>query len=332
MPRGAAGSGTRRPRRRRRPRRKARLARAEVLDGDARDARALAVAVALDPTHEGEVAQLEALGERVPCLDERAEDDVGARPAHRAVWLLVARDGQGAWTEPVRQLGGELLGQERADGLADPGVGEGRRLHVEQLEMPEPRGLRRGASASMPQSARQASACTANASLSSMTSRSSSPRPARDRVSTVAGTGATPKSRGLLPATAHETSRTDGVSPSAAARGGVVTMQAAAASFCPLELPAVTVDAGSFFPRIGRRRVSASSEESARGCSSRSMTTSPFRPGTVTGMSSASNAPDSWAATARWCDCRAKRSCASREMPYSERSSSALPTLPSGLG
>ena len=43
-------------------------------------------------------------------------------------------------------------------------------------------------------------------------------------------------------------------------------LQAAAASFGPLELPAVTVDAGSFFPRIGRRRVLAAATMACRQC------------------------------------------------------------------
>ena len=51
--------------------------------------------VVLDAAHEREVAKLEALRERVPRLDQRAEHDVGARPAHRAVGLRVPRDRAG---------------------------------------------------------------------------------------------------------------------------------------------------------------------------------------------------------------------------------------------
>ena len=51
--------------------------------------------------------------------------------------------------------------------------------------------------------------------------------------------------RGATPATAQPTSRASGRSPSCSACSAVVTMQAAAPSFWPLALPAVTVASGS---------------------------------------------------------------------------------------
>ncbi len=101
---------------------------AQVLDRDAGDD----VAVVLDPAHEREVAQLEALGERVPRLDQRAEHDVGARPAHGAVGLRVARDRERARAVAVGQLARELLLQQRADAAADGGVRERGALRVQQ--------------------------------------------------------------------------------------------------------------------------------------------------------------------------------------------------------
>ena len=105
-----------------------RLVGAQVLDRDAGDD----VAVVLDPAHEREVAQLEALGEGVPRLDQRAQHDVGARPAHGAVGLRVARDRERARAVAVGQLAGELLLQQRADAAADGGVRERGALRVQQ--------------------------------------------------------------------------------------------------------------------------------------------------------------------------------------------------------
>lgn len=98
-------------------------------------------------------------------------------------------------------------------------------------------------------------------------------------VSTVAidDTGPIPIVSGATPATAHEASRTSGVSPSAEALSAVVTTHIAAPSFCPEALPAVTVASGSVRPIMGRRRPRASTEVSAR----------------------AAKTPDCWAATAR---------------------------------
>ena len=82
---------------------------------------------------------------------------------------------------------------------------------------------------------------------------------------------------GGTPATPQDTRRTSGVRPRSAAFSGVVTMHIDAASFCPLELPAVTVASGSCLPRMGLSLLSDSTEVSARGCSSVSITSSPAR-------------------------------------------------------
>ncbi len=89
-------------------------------------------AVVLHPPHQRQVVQLEPLGERVPRLDQRAEHDVRAGPAHRPVRLRIAGDRQGARTEAVGQLGAELLLEQRSDRPADTGVGERGVLHVQQ--------------------------------------------------------------------------------------------------------------------------------------------------------------------------------------------------------
>src|ERR1039457_1894647 len=80
---------------------------------------------------------------------------------------------------------------------------------------------------------------------------------------------------GGTPATAQLTSRANGVSPSSAASSACVTMQTAAPSFCPLELPAVTVASGSERPITGRSAARPSSVVSGRGCSSRSISRVP---------------------------------------------------------
>ena len=97
---------------------------------------------------------------------------------------------------------------------------------------------------------------------------SASVRPALASATSVAGTGPMPITFGATPATPHETSRTSGVRPSSAAFSAVVTRHIDAASFCPLEFPAVTVASGSSLPRTGFSLASDSTDVSARGCSS----------------------------------------------------------------
>ena len=142
---------------------------------------------------------------------------------------------------------------------------------------------------------------------------------------------------GATPATAHDTRRTSGRSPSSAAFSGEVTTQTAAPSFCPDALPAVTVASGSSRPMIGLSRARASTVESGRMCSSRSTTASPFRlcplfRGTVTGTISSANRPSAWAAAARRCERTANSSCSSRGMRYSRRRFSAVSIIPPGIG
>ena len=64
-----------------------------------------------------------------------------------------------------------------------------------------------------------------------------------------------------------------------------------AASFWPLELPAVTVASGSCLARTGLSLASESTHASARGCSSVSITCSPCRLDTVTPMISSAKMP-----------------------------------------
>jgi len=64
-------------------------------------------------------------------------------------------------------------------------------------------------------------------------------------------------------------------------------------------LPAVTVASASLRDMIGRSAARRSSVVSVRGCSSRSITRSPFRSATVTGTISCANVPSCCAATAR---------------------------------
>ncbi len=119
-----------------------------------------------------------------------------------------------------------------------------------------------------------------------------SPRPARFSAFSTAGTGPMPMRAGCTPATPQLTSRPSGFSRSASAFSRLATMQAAAASFCPLALPAVTVAAGSDLARIGRSAASFSRFASARGCSSRSNTVSPLRSLTRTGTISCAKTPE----------------------------------------
>jgi hypothetical protein len=67
-------------------------------------------------------------------------------------------------------------------------------------------------------------------------------------------------------------------------------------------------------------------------CSSRSTTTSLFRPLTVTGTISSANRPCSVAAAARRWLRTAYSSCSSRLMAYSRRRFSAVSSIPPGTG
>ena len=137
---------------------------------------------------------------------------------------------------------------------------------------------------------------------------------------------------GSTPATAVDTTRASGLSPSSRARPASTTSVAAAPSLMPEELPAVTLPPSR---KAGRSLPSASSEVSARGCSSRVTTTgSPFFCGTVTGTIWSSNRPPSIAAIARWWDRRAKASCRARVTsccsPYRSTTFSAVSPIENG--
>ena len=120
--------------------------------------------------------------------------------------------------------------------------------------------------------------------------------------------------------------------PYSAAFSGVVTKHMDAASFCPLAFPAVTVASGSCSSRTGLSLLSDSTVVSARGCSSASISSSPLRLRTVTGMISSARMPSFCAATARWCEATASSSCSCREMLYSRRRFSAVSNIPPGTG
>ena len=113
----------------------------------------------------------------------------------------------------------------------------------------------------------QTSDCDAKASLSSTRSRSPTSIPARASALRVAGTGPTPMTAGSTPATAVESTRAIGRSPSARARSASTTSTAEAPSLMPDEFPAVTEPPSG--RNAGRSFASASRLVSARGCSSR---------------------------------------------------------------
>ena len=87
-----------------------------------------------------------------------------------------------------------------------------------------------------------------------------------------------------------------------------ISTSAAAPSEIELEFAAVTVPS----LRNAGFSVGTLSGEALAGCSSLSITTSPFLPVTVTGAISQANVPSLLAASARESDASAKASCASR--------------------
>ena len=126
--------------------------------------------------------------------------------------------------------------------------------------------------------------------------------PSRAMSFSVAGIGPMPMMRGGTAAEAMPSTRAIGVNPCFFAASSDARMSAAAPSFTPEELPAVTV------PGV-RNGVfsfdSASSVVSLRGCSSRSTTIGPaLPPGVSTGTISPLKNPRSCAATARCCERR----------------------------
>lgn len=86
-----------------------------------------------------------------------------------------------------------------------------------------------------------ASACAANASFSSQRSTDSAVQPALARALVTAGTGPVPMMEGSTPAMAEHTTEHRGSRPRRTASALDMTSTAAAPSFIPEELPAVTV-------------------------------------------------------------------------------------------
>ena len=148
----------------------------------------------------------------------------------------------------------------------------------------------------------------AKASFNSTRRISSRLSPARDSALRTAGTGPKPMVRGGTPAAAEATTRARGFRPRAAARSALIKSSAAAPSFRPEELPAVTVPPS--LRKAGLRRASDSTVVSRRGRSSVVTSSgSPFFCGTGTGTISSANLPESMAAMARRWLSAAKASC-----------------------
>ena len=122
-------------------------------------------------------------------------------------------------------------------------------------------------SGSRPSSRMTGIACAANASLSSMRSRSSTARPARSSARWEAGIGPRPIVAGSTPATADATILAIGRRPSSRALASDVTSTAAAPSLMPDEFPAVTEPVPSRL-NAGFSDPSDSRVASGRGCSS----------------------------------------------------------------
>ncbi len=101
-------------------------------------------------------------------------------------------------------------------------------------EIPEPLTLWRGSSLAMFQDFRQAMACAAKASFSSVRSILPNDRPARHNAFSTVGTGPILMRSGRTPDTPQLTGLPRGFSPISSALSRVVTIQAAAASFWPL--------------------------------------------------------------------------------------------------
>ena len=134
-----------------------------------------------------------------------------------------------------------------------------------------------------------------------------------------------PMVAGSQPTAVHPTRYAIGSRPSSSSRSSATTRQAAAASFCWAELPAVTVP--SFM--IGPSLASDAGVESARIPSSRSKVSgSPRRCGTSTGTTSSANFPSAQAAAARDWLRAAYASAASRPMPDCLARFSAVSIIP----
>src|SRR3954470_23031581 len=178
-------------------------------------------------------------------------------------------------------------------------------------------------SAGIGASSSTASTCTANASFSSMRSKSSMPRPMRSRNFAIAGTGPMPIRRGSTPALAQPRIFASGRRPRARAASADASTSAAPPSVMPDEVPAVMMPGcPSTSPNTGGSFLRVSPVVSPRGCSSRSTmvpAASPDPPpaerlrgpsGSVTGAISRLKCPASiaafalrWLSSANWSDC-----------------------------
>ena len=122
------------------------------------------------------------------------------------------------------------------------------------MAMAPPLGLTCSAASARPRSRVTATACAANASLSSITSIWESSRPAFANTFFVAGAGAKPMIRGATPAAAVATTLARGVKPCRRAAAADASSIATAPSLIPDALPAVTVPFGS--PPVSASRAS----------------------------------------------------------------------------
>src|SRR5829696_2941810 len=166
---------------------------------------------------------------------------------------------------------------------------------------------------STPISRHTGSTCAAKASFNSTTSTSSIVMPARASTRRTASIGPTPMISGSTPETDDATIRARGSIPSSRARVSDMTTTAAAPSFSGHGLPAVTLPPGL---NAGSSCDSFSSVDDARGPSSFATPSH--------GVISRSKKPFSCAATARSCDCWAKRSMSSRETSHRSATFSAV--------
>ena len=153
----------------------------------------------------------------------------------------------------------------------------------------------------------------AKASLDSIRSKSATVQPAFSSAFFEAGIGPVPMIDGSTPAVAEAAMRARGSSPRAFASSALISTRAAAPSFRPEALAAVTLPS---LAKAGRSFCISSRVAPWRMYSSWSTTTSPFLPGMTTGAISSANLPAFCAASALCWLARANSSWASRVMPH----------------
>ena len=154
-----------------------------------------------------------------------------------------------------------------------------------------------------------------------MTSICARLRPVKASTFWVAGAGPMPMMRGSTPTLAMPTTRAFGVRPCLAALASSASNNAQAPSFTPEALPAVTVPSGRTMPLS----LASASRLVSRGCSSwLTSSASPYFWAMLTGVISASRHAFFCAISALRCERQAIWSCASREMPKSAATFSAV--------